>query len=326
MPIHENHITRRAALQWCGAAAAIGIIGKSSLGMIWDDQQAADVLAPLPISLAQWSLHRTINAKDLDPLNFAKVTAEEYGLDAIEYVSTFYRGKATDEAYLKKLKGVADDHGVKSLLIMVDGEGQLGNPDSAARMQAVKNHYKWIHAAKYLGCHSIRVNAASQGSRSEQLKLAADGLGALAEYGAKEKIGVIVENHGGLSSDGSWLAAVMQQVDNPNCGTLPDFGNFMLGDGKWYDRYKGVEELMPYAKAVSAKSRAFDPVTGQETTTDYARMMQIVRDAGYKGYIGIEYEGGQVSEKEGILKTKKLLESVGCVAISPKASSPPAKS
>ena len=316
MQSQDTGITRRAAIQWCSAAAAIGIVSRASLGTIWDADDVAEDLSPLPISLAQWSLHRAINAKEFDPLEFARVTAQEYGLNAVEYVSTFYRGKAEDDGYLAKLKDMADSHGVTSLLIMVDGEGQLGNPDPVARKQAVKNHYKWIHAAKVLGCHAIRVNAASQGTRTEQMHRAADGLRQLAEYGATQKISVIVENHGGLSSDGSWLAAVMREVNNPNCGTLPDFGNFQMSEGVWYDRYKGVKELMPYAKAVSAKSRAFD-ADGQETTTDYARMMKIVRNAGYNGYVGIEYEGGQVSEKEGILKTKKLLETVGCVAVAP---------
>ena len=164
-------------------------------------------------------------------------------------------------------------------------------------------------AAKFLGCHSIRVNAHSEGSYEEQQKLAADGLRQLSEYGAKSEIGVIVENHGGLSSNGEWLAGVMKLVDNPNCGTLPDFGNFSLGDDKWYDRYKGVDEMMPFAKAVSAKSHDFD-AEGNCVETDYKKMMEIVLKHGYHGWVGIEYEGGKISEPEGIKATKKLLEKV----------------
>jgi sugar phosphate isomerase/epimerase len=187
---------------------------------------------------------------------------------------------------------------------MIDGEGDLGDPDEKARQSAVERHHKWVEAAARLGCHSIRVNARSTGTYEEQLKLAADGLAQLSEFAAGHKLNVIVENHGGLSSDGGWLAGVMKQVGMNNCGTLPDFGNFGS-----YDRYKGVEELMPYAKAVSAKSHQFDD-TGNETKTDYYRMMKIVVDSGYRGFVGIEWEGGKPSEVEGIRLTQKLLERV----------------
>jgi L-ribulose-5-phosphate 3-epimerase len=261
------------------------------------------------ISLAQWSLHRTIFGGQLDPLDFARVARNDFGIDAVEYVNQFYKGKGEDRAYLQELKKRADDHGVKSLLIMCDGEGALGDPDEARRKQAVENHYKWVEAARFLGCHSIRVNAASRGSYEEQVRLAADGLRRLVEFADGVGINVIVENHGGLSSNGAWLAEVIRRVDHPRAGTLPDFGNFRISSNpeQWYDRYKGVAELMPFAKGVSAKSHAFDE-QGNETGTDYRRMLKIVLDAGYRGYIGIEYEGSQLSEPEGILATKRLLE------------------
>jgi len=263
------------------------------------------------ISLAQWSLNRQFFGGKLNALDFAKVTKEEFDLDAIEYVNQFFKDKANDEAYLGQLKSRAADHGVKSLLIMVDGEGSLGHGDTAERNKAVQNHHKWANAAQFLGCHSIRVNAATTGNGSfeEKQKLAADGLRSLSEYGAKLGLNVIVENHGGLSSNGAWLAGVMKIVDLPNCGTLPDFGNFHIGDGKWYDRYQGVAELMPFAKAVSAKSHEFDE-KGDEVRTDYRRMMSIVLAAGYHGYVGIEYEGSKVDAYTGIKKTKQLLETV----------------
>ena len=263
------------------------------------------------ISLAQWSLNRQFFGGKLNALDFAKVTKEEFDLDAIEYVNQFFKDKANDEAYLGQLKSRAADYGVKSLLIMVDGEGSLGHGDTAERNKAVQNHHKWANAAQFLGCHSIRVNAATTGNGSfeEKQKLAADGLRSLSEYGAKLGLNVIVENHGGLSSNGAWLAGVMKIVDLPNCGTLPDFGNFNIGDGKMYDRYQGVTELMPFAKAVSAKSHDFD-AEGNETHTDYRRMMNIVLAAGYRGYVGIEYEGSKVDAYTGIKKTKQLLETV----------------
>ena len=261
------------------------------------------------ISLAEWSLHRTLQSGKIDHLDFCKVAKNDFGLDAVEYVNSFFFDKAQDQSYLKEMKQRADDLGVKSLLIMCDNEGSLGDPDPIARTKAVENHYKWIDAGKYLGCHSIRVNAQSEGEYDEQMKLAADGLSRLTEYGANNNINVIVENHGGLSSNGKWLATVMEKVDHPRVGTLPDFGNFRIQDEEWYDRYKGVEELMPYAKAVSAKSHDFDS-HGNEINTDYYKMMNIVLDAGYNGYVGIEYEGSKLDEMAGIQATKDLLVKV----------------
>ena len=261
------------------------------------------------ISLAEWSLHRTLQSGKIDHLDFCKVAKNDFGLDAVEYVNSFFFDKAQDQFYLKEMKQRADDLGVKSLLIMCDNEGSLGDPDPVSRTKSVENHYKWIDAGKYLGCHSIRVNAQSEGEYDEQIKLAADGLSRLTEYGANNNINVIVENHGGLSSNGKWLATLMEKVDHPRVGTLPDFGNFRIQDEEWYDRYKGVEELMPYAKAVSAKSHDFDS-HGNEINTDYYKMMNIVLDAGYNGYVGIEYEGSKLDEMAGIQATKDLLVKV----------------
>jgi sugar phosphate isomerase/epimerase len=261
------------------------------------------------ISLAQWSLHRALYGGELDNLDFAAFAKREYGIDAVEYVNQFFKDKAKDERYIKQMKQRAADAGVKSLLIMCDGEGRLGDADKTARTTAVENHHKWVDVAKTLGCHSIRVNAASSGSYEEQLDCAADGLRRLTEFAAERDLNVIVENHGGLSSNGAWVAALMKKVDHPRCGTLPDFGNFHLGDDKWYDRYAGVREMMPFAKAVSAKSHDFNE-QGDEVHTDYRRMMKIVLDAGYHGYVGIEYEGGKLSETEGVRRTKALLERV----------------
>jgi sugar phosphate isomerase/epimerase len=198
---------------------------------------------------------------------------------------------------------------------MCDAEGALGDADDAARMTSVENHYKWVEAAKLLGCHSIRVNAQSSGTYDEQMARAADGLRKLTEFAEPYGINVIVENHGGLSSNGQWLAATIRKVDHPNCGTLPDFGNFCLDWNRkdqpdaWYDRYRGVRELMPFAKAVSAKSNDFDSA-GEETHTDYRKMMKIVLDAGYRGYVGIEYEGNVLTEDAGIRATHRLLLAI----------------
>jgi len=265
---------------------------------------AADAKPLFQISLAEWSLHRSIFGGKVKHLDFAKVAKQEFGLDGVEYVNQFFKDKAKDAKYLAEMNQRCADLGVKSLLIMIDGEGKLGDADEAKRRQAVENHHKWAEAAKTLGCHSIRVNAASDGTYEEQLGRAADGLRSLSEFAAKLQLNVIVENHGGLSSNGKWLAGVMKKVDLPNCGTLPDFGNFHD-----YDRYLGVTETMPFAKAVSAKSHDFDE-QGNETKTDYLKMMKIVVEAGYHGYVGIEYEGRKLEEMDGIRATLKLLERV----------------
>jgi sugar phosphate isomerase/epimerase len=270
---------------------------------------AAEEKPLFDISLAEWSLHKTLFGGKLDNLDFAKTAKEQFGIHAVEFVNQFFKDKAKNAEYLADLKKRAGDLGVKLLLIMIDGEGALGDASLAKRTQAVENHFKWVEAAKALGCHSIRVNAASGGSYEDQVHRAADGLRALTEFAAPHEINVIVENHGGLSSNGEWLASVIQKVDHKRCGTLPDFGNFNLGDGKQYDRYKGVTELMPFAKAVSAKSHDFNEA-GDEIHTDYRKMMKIVLDHGYHGHVGIEYEGGKIGEAEGILATKKLLEKV----------------
>lgn len=224
-------------------------------------------------------------------------------------MNTFFFDKARDRNYLESMKHRAQEEGVKSLLIMCDREGNLGDPNQSARQKAVANHHKWVEAARFLGCHSIRVNARSEGSYQTQMDLVVDGLRRLTEFGERHELNILVENHGGLSSNGQWLSEVIRRVDHPRCGTLPDFGNFRTDDDRWYDRYQGVKELMPYAKAVSAKSHDFDE-DGNEIHTDYFRMMEIVLDAGYDGYVGIEYEGTTLSEMEGILATKRLLEKV----------------
>jgi len=257
------------------------------------------------ISLAQWSFHKSLFAKKMDNLDFAETAAKQFGIQAVEYVNQFFKDKAKDQAYLKEMLKRAQDNGVTNVEIMIDGEGDLGSTEITARKKAVENHYKWVEAAKLLGCKSIRVNAAGKGTAEEVKAAAIESLHTLSEFAAPYAINIMVENHGGLSSNGQWLSAVLKEVNLENCGTLPDFGNFYE-----YDPYQGVADMMPFAKGVSAKSYDFD-AEGNETKIDYFKMMKIVKDAGFKGYIGIEYEGDRLSEEEGIKKTKLLLEKVG---------------
>ncbi|HWA00043.1 MAG TPA: sugar phosphate isomerase/epimerase family protein [Caulobacterales bacterium] len=313
------------------------MLGAAALPLAACSTMPAAKPAPFKISLAQWSFHRrlygstfgeamqgrsyedfvrahreapqTVLRGTLDPLDFPVIARREFDIGAVEYVNRFYMAHVNDRAYLTELKHRCESNGVESRLIMCDDEGNLGDPDDARRAQAVENHRKWLEAAQFLGCFAIRVNARSEGSYDEQMRLAADGLHRLAELGDQHGLDVIVENHGGLSSNGQWLASVMRMGDHRRLGTLPDFGNFKLSDTEEYDRYQGVAEMMPFAKAVSAKCYDFD-ASGNETTLDYPRLMKIVTDAGYHSFLGIEYEGPRMSEADGVRACKALLERI----------------
>ena len=301
---HENDIWGRRNFLKMGAGSTAAVC----LGLGMPHPLFAQDPQPLKfdLSLAEWSLHQMLFDQKLDNLDFPGYAKDQFGIDAVEYVNQFFKDKADDAKYLAELKDRCNSEGVTSVLIMIDAEGDLGDADPKQRRQAVENHYQWVEAAKSLGCHSIRVNARSTGSYEQQQSRAAEGLRSLCEFAAQHGINVIVENHGGLSSNGKWLAGVMERVAMPNCGTLPDFGNFRIDDQTEYDRYQGVAELMPFARAVSAKSHDFDE-EGNEIHTDYRRMMQIVTAAGYHGRVGIEYEGQKVDEPTGVRLTRDLL-------------------
>lgn len=303
-----------------------GLAGSAALGLGLRAGWSAEDLSGKPkpgkigdfkISLAEWSLHKRLFA-DRDKttqmnLDFPKMAREEFGIAAVEYVNQFFKDKAHDTAYLDELKKRAADHGVTNVLIMIDGEGDLSATAKEERMKAVENHKKWVDAAAALGCHAIRINTGEHYA-PDNTKDAAEACRALTEYGAQHKISIICENHGGPSSWPDALIALIKAVDHPNFGTLPDFGNFpprspaAKGGPKEVDPYEATARMMPYAKGVSAKSYAFGP-DGKETTLDFARLMKIVTDAGYHGHVGIEYEGA-APEPEGIVATRKLLESL----------------
>ncbi|HEY6976685.1 MAG TPA: sugar phosphate isomerase/epimerase family protein [Chitinophagaceae bacterium] len=269
------------------------------------------------ISLAEWSFNKLLFANKITNLDFPVVAKQQYGISTVEYVNQFFMDKAKDTKYLNELLKRCNDNGIKNHLIMCDNEGPLGDPDDSKRLKAVEDHYKWVDAAKYLGCITIRVNSFGEGSAEDVQKAAVDGISRLAEYAAKEGINIVIENHGGYTSDGQWLLRLMKAINKPNVGTLPDFGNFCIKrDGRhiWegncieeYDRYKGVAEMMPFAKAVSAKAQNFD-ANGNCVETDFYKMLKIIKDSGFRGYMGIEFSGD--NEEEGVRKTKALLEKV----------------
>lgn len=311
--IHRREFIQKTAL----ASAALGISGLAAGAA----HPAKDPL--FKISLAEWSINKPLFAKKIDHLDFP-ILAKKHGIDAIEYVNQFFMDKATDQAYLKEMKTRADGEGVRSVLIMCDREGLLGDADAAKRSETVDNHKKWVDAAKFLGCHSIRVNAFSsvpwsdtEEAFGESQKLVAEGLHLLCDYGKSADIYVIIENHGGFTSNGKWLAGLMKRVDHPYAGTLPDFGNFRISGGEKaptvsYDAYRGVQELMPYAKGVSVKTTVWDDA-GNRLPLDYNKMLKIVVDAGYHGYCGIEHgeEGREwesiVEVRDALLKTRDAL-------------------
>jgi L-ribulose-5-phosphate 3-epimerase len=299
--------TRRDFLK----STAMALAGSAILNSATSPVLAAETKPLFKISLGEWAFHRALFSKSMKHFDVAKITKDECGIDALEYSAQFFMDKAEDMEYLRELKKRAAGNGVKAVLITVDSQGNIGDPDEKLRLKAVNNHHKWVEAGKFLGCHSIRVNALSDEklSADEQAKLVIDGLRRLVEFGAQQDINVIVENHGGLSSNGKWMVKIMKGVNLPTTGTLPDFGNFPKSGPGAYDRYLGVAEMMPYAKGVSAKSYGFD-AEGNETTIDYRRMVKIVVDAGYHSYLGIEYEGDKMSEIEGVRTTKKLLETI----------------
>ncbi len=312
--------SRRSFLKTVAATSGIMALQPSDL---WAAEASKKMF--FEISLAEWSLHKAIFGGQMTNLDFPVKARKDFGIGAVEYVNTCFKSatkdfkeNGKDSAYLKELLMRCKDNGVKNHLIMCDAEGDMGDADASKRLQTVDNHKKWVEAAKFLGCKTIRVNAGGKGPAEEVAKNAADGLAKLSEFAATMKINVIVENHGSYSSNGKWLAGVIQSVNMPNCGTLPDFGNFCIKRDtanyrvchESYDRYVGVQELMPFAKGVSAKSYVFD-AEGNEREMDYLRLMTIVKEAGFKGYVGIEFEGDELSEDEGIKATLKLLQKIG---------------
>jgi sugar phosphate isomerase/epimerase len=269
------------------------------------------------ISLGEWSFNKLLFSGKMTNIDFPVVAKQHFGISTVEYVNQFFMDKATNTNYLNELLNRCNDNGIKNHLIMCDNEGPLGDPNDIKRLKAVEDHYKWVDAAKHLGCVTIRVNSFGNGSADDVQKAAVDGISRLAEYAAQAGINIIIENHGGYTSDGQWMVSLIETINKPNVGTLPDFGNFCIkreGEDIWegkciqeYDRYKGVTEMMPYAKGVSAKAQSFD-AKGDCVETDYYRMLKIVKDAGFRGYVGIEYSGD--NEEDGVRKTKTLLEKV----------------
>ena len=277
----------------------------------------------IKISLAEWSLHRTIRDGKIDHLDFPAIAKKDFNISAVEYVNGLFGGTKMDfkeaaknSAYLNELLKRSKDAGVFNHLLMVDDEGPLALPDDKVRLLAVDDHKKWIEAAKLLGCLTVRVNLHGDGTPEAKKAASIDSLSRLGDFAKSMNINIVAENHGHESSNGAWVADVMKQVNRSNVGTLPDFGNFCLSQDwgstqdeckDYYDRYQGVKEMLPFAKGVSAKTYDFDS-NGEQPKMDYKRLIEIVKASGFKGYIGVEFEGNTQPEEEGIRKTKLLIE------------------
>jgi sugar phosphate isomerase/epimerase len=262
-----------------------------------------------PISLAQWSLHRAIQSRMMSNLDFPRVAREQFGIEGLEFVNQLWAAPTQD--YIATLKRNMNQTGTKGVLIMCDGEGSMGHSNRAMRMKAAENHFKWADAAAELGCSSIRVNM--YGEKRDYapdevepfLGYCSESFAKLCEFAKGRNLNVIIENHGGLSSDADVLVRLMKKVNLPNFGLLPDFGNFP----KETDKYASIAKMMPYAKGVSFKCFDFGP-DGNDTTIDMHRMMKIVADSGYRGWVGIEYEGNRMTEFEGIQAAKRFLDKI----------------
>ncbi|WPR75474.1 sugar phosphate isomerase/epimerase family protein [Algoriphagus sp. NG3] len=304
---------RRNFLKSASLATAAISLGIPHLGF---SARRSDPL--FKISLAEWSLNKQLFSGKMDHLDFPTLT-KKAGIDAVEYVNQFFMDKAKDMTYLKEMKTRAEGEGVRSVLIMCDGEGMLGASTKKERSQTVENHKKWVEAAKFLGCHSIRVNAysaipwsTSPADYKQASDLASAGLHELCVFADDYDINVLIENHGGFSSNGKWLSEMIEKADHPRAGSLPDFGNFRIAteDGKSisYDSYRGVDELMPRAKGVSLKPKVWDD-NGNESTLDYSKMMKIVLLHDFHEYVGIEH-GEEGREWESIKEIRSELEKV----------------
>jgi sugar phosphate isomerase/epimerase len=311
----RNFIQRTAQ-----ASAALSVLGLYACKNTEKGKHVLEAVVEDPslffkISLAQWSLHRALKGGTMDNLEFAS-KSRSFGCEGLEYVSQFFKDKAKDFEYLKEMNSRADADGQQNVLIMIDQEGNLADAKTESRLKAIENHYKWVEAAHFLGCHAIRVNLGGGVDKADAVKAGVDSLTRLSDFAKGSNINVLVENHGGFSSNGVWMTEVFSQIKNKNCGTLPDFGNFCIQKDEnrvcleEYDRYKGMAELLPFAKAISAKSYNFD-ANGDETLIDYLRVMKMVKESGYTGFVGVEYEGSNVPEEEGIKLTRDLLIKVG---------------
>ncbi len=271
----------------------------------------------IEIGLSTWSLHRHMGPikrqvvtdtgekhewteeypEDVSLLDFAGFARKEYGLTHLELIQMSF--PSTEASYLKKLRSAVEAAEAVIENVPID-VGDICELAPERRAEHVRNIKSWMDVAAAIGSRAVRVNTGPSREGSDALALAVESCKRLAEHADKLGLNVLIENHGGISSDPQLLKQLIESVSTERMGACPDFGGFDEAI-----RYDGLQKIMPLAKLVHAKSYAFDE-HGEETAIDYARCMQIVKNSGFSGVLSIEYEGdGNASE--GIKKTKELI-------------------
>ena len=295
-----SSVTRREFIGSTIAAGALAGAGNMSLP---GKAAAADRPTKDDISLAAWSLVREFREGKWKNLDLPRICREDFGINGLEFVNSFF--ELPTERYLNQLKKNAAEHGVTLVLIMVDGEGNMSAMEKKERMQAALNHRKWVDIAASLGCHAIRCNVGGPSKDYDQdtMKRAADSFGNLVEYASQYPLNVILENHGGASSNPDMMIGLMKAINSPNFGTLPDFGNIYE-----FDRYESIRKLVAYAKGISVKTK-FKP-NGTHPDYDLEKLLKICMEEGYHGFYGIEQESPDANSWQAVRWSKAVIDRV----------------
>ncbi len=289
-----------------GVASGLAWVASPRTRVLGDLLNLPSVVAPdwLTLAVQQYSFNRQLRSGELNILDFPKTVVKGTGIKALEYFNGHIEDKIKDTAFFKQLRKRSDDLGAVNTMMLCRSKNAVDSPDAKIRKLAIEGYRPWLEATRVLGGKYIRVDTRHKGEAEKQKGFAVAGLRSLCKVADEYEMGILVENHGNHSGNGAWLADVMKQVDLANCGTLPDFQNF-----KEYDPYQGVSEMMPWAKILCAKAKSFDD-NGDEENIDFRKMLKIAKAAGFRGYIGIEFEGHGVDPVQGINATKKLIQKV----------------
>jgi L-ribulose-5-phosphate 3-epimerase len=247
------------------------------------------------ISLAQWALVDEIKAGKWKTLDFPKIARNDFDISGIEFVNTLFEVPTIN--YLNMLKQNAADNGVAMVLIMIDDEGDGCASSEEERKQFVINHRKWIDIAHYLGCCPIRTNCRGTAdvTKEDALRWASESYHMLLEYAGESGTKVLIENHGGISDDADWMVALMKEVDHPLFGTYPDWRE----PGDTFDNYNYLQKTAPFAQGMSYRNQPTEELS--------AKMISLSKNAGYRGWYGIESNGREAINQGKSLLNKYLL-------------------
>ena len=290
-----NNSSRRHFIQGLGTGALAMALNSSLTGK---EKKTVD---RFHIGIQEYTFNRWLKSGKLNHLDYPALVKKELGISYVEYWNRPFDGKHTDPAYVGELAKCTRNEGIQNVLILVDEKHELDHADKLERDKSIDLHKAWIDCAEQLGCLAIRVNCRMGGDPKDNLNRAVDGVGRLCEYAKDTSVKVVIEPHGRNSQDPDWLVSVMNALNHSHAGLLPDFNNF----GK-YDRYDAVKKTLPFAPAVCAKALKFDK-EGNESNTDFERMLKIVHDSEYSGVISIEFEGHDIDPITGSRMTKELI-------------------